>query len=84
MAGKVSGLEGASTWKAWDAPLSSAARSYAHASRVNAGRGATRHLACAFALIGRAASHGAMTSPLSRNYFDKARLNGMIILQMAE
>ena len=31
--------------------------------------------ACAFALVGRAASHGAMTSPLSRNYFDKARLN---------
>ena len=40
--------------------------------------------ACAFALVGRAASHGAMTSPLSRNYFDKARLNGMIVLQMAE
>ena len=40
--------------------------------------------ACAFALVGRAASHGSMTSPLSRNYFDKARLNGMIILQMAE
>mmetsp|Transcript_24936 Transcript_24936/g.82938 ORF Transcript_24936/g.82938 Transcript_24936/m.82938 type:complete len:203 (+) Transcript_24936:92-700(+) len=53
LAGKVSGLEGASTWKAWDAPLSSAAPSSS----------ATRHLnSCSRAAAAAAASSRAFRS----------------------